>query len=163
VSEQAALVPLAESIADGSSVDWEAAEAHASADERAIIRQLRILSTLAALHRSLPSGTEGSRTLPDSRRADATPAIGSWAHLALTGRLGGGAFGDVYRAWDRQLEREVALKLLRVNEPSDDPQSSRIAMEGRLLARMRHPNVVTVHGVAIHDQRVGSGWSSFVE
>ena len=70
-------------------------------------------------------------------------------------RLGGGTFGEVYRAWDRQLEREVALKLLRVDEATDDPLTSRIATEGRLLARVRHPNVVTVHGVAVHDGRVG--------
>src|SRR5213075_172155 len=65
--------------------------------------------------------------------------------------------------WDRQLEREVALKLLRGAHPStslgagggDDPETSRITREGRLLARVRHPNVITVHGVDVHDGRVG--------
>jgi hypothetical protein len=51
----AALLPLAESIADGSQVDWAEAEARATGDQRAIIRQLRILSELALLHRSLPA------------------------------------------------------------------------------------------------------------
>src|SRR4029077_3080841 len=37
----------------------------------------------------------------------------------------------------------------------DDLRASRIAVEGRLLARVRHPNVVTVYGVAAHEQRVG--------
>jgi serine/threonine-protein kinase len=146
-------LPLAESIADGSQVDWEAAEAHASDDEKAIIRQLRILSNLAVLHRSLPATAQGESPAI-TRRPQAGPAIGSWAHLALVERLGGGSFGEVYRAWDRQLEREVALKLMR-DESVDDLEASRIAMEGRLLARIRHQNVITVHGVAVHDQRVG--------
>src|SRR5262245_54408272 len=88
-------------------------------------------------------------------RKVAAPAIGSWADLSLVERLGGGSFGDVYRAWDRHLEREVALKLLRLAEVSDDPQSSRIVREGRLLARVRHPNVISVHSVEIHEGRVG--------
>src|SRR4051794_11377666 len=90
-----------------------------------------------------------------ARKTAAAPAIGSWAHLALIERLGGGTFGDVYRAWDRHLEREVALKLLRAERPDDDLNTSRIANEGRLLARIRHGNVVCVHGVAVHEQRVG--------
>jgi eukaryotic-like serine/threonine-protein kinase len=151
-SDAAALLPLAESIADGSQVDWEAAEAHASDDEKAIIRQLRVLSNLAVLHRSLPTAKDASAAV--TRRSQAAPAIGSWAHLALVERLGGGSFGEVYRAWDRQLEREVALKLMR-DESVDDLQASRITMEGRLLARLHHPNVITVHGVAVHEHRVG--------
>src|SRR5262249_7154147 len=87
--------------------------------------------------------------------AAAAPAIGSWAHLELIERLGGGTFGEVYRAWDRHLEREVALKLLRAERADEDLNTSRIANEGRLLARVRHANVVCVHRVAVHDERVG--------
>ena len=50
------------------------------------------------------------------------------------------AFGTVYRAWDAQLEREVALKLLAVS-PDRSPLT-----EAQHLARIRHPNVVTVYG-----------------
>ena len=148
-----ALLALAESIADGAAVDWDAAEAGATAEERAVIRQLRVLSNLAGLHRSMPPPVDETTTL--ARKTATAPAIGSWAHLALIERLGGGTFGDVYRAWDRHLEREVALKLLRAERTDDDLNTSRIANEGRLLARIRHANVVCVHGVAAHDQRVG--------
>jgi len=150
-SEGVALLPLAESIVDGSVVDWEAAEARATTDEQAIIRQLRVLSNLAGLHRSLPRDGGGRRNALQS----SSPAIGTWAHLTLLARLGGGAFGEVYRAWDRHLEREVALKLLKNDESDDDLDASRIAAEGRRLARVRHPNVITVHGVDVHDRRVG--------
>ncbi|HEY3042937.1 MAG TPA: hypothetical protein VGJ39_02870, partial [Vicinamibacterales bacterium] len=125
-SNAAVLLPLAESIADGSQVDWEAAEAKATDDEKAIIRQLRILSNLAVLHRSLPAEPADRATIDTRRTQHGAPAIGSWAHLALVERLGGGSFGEVYRAWDRQLEREVALKLMR-DEVVDDLQASRIA------------------------------------
>ena len=149
----AALLALAESIADGAAVDWDAAEATAAPEERAVIRQLRILSDLASLHRSIPAPVDETTSM--ARKTSAAPAIGSWAHLALIERLGGGTSGDVYRAWDRHLEREVALKLLRAERPDDNLNTSRIANEGRLLARIRHANVVCVHGVAVHDQRVG--------
>ena len=151
--DASALLELAESIADGAQVDWDAAEAGASLDDQAVIRQLRVLSSLAGLHRSLAADLADAAS--SARRHAAWPAIGSWAHLRLIERLGGGTFGDVYRAWDEHLEREVALKLLRAETPGEDLQTSRIANEGRLLARIRHANVVCVHGVAVHDERVG--------
>lgn len=154
MSEPASLLPLAESIADGSPIDWDAVEARASAEDQAIIRELRIVANLALLHRSLPADPLAPPA-PTSRRSTRAPAIGNWGHLALVERLGGGAAGEVYRAWDPHLERDVALKLLRINEATDDPQSSPIVREGRLLARVRHPNVTTVHGVAVHDGRFG--------
>jgi serine/threonine protein kinase len=153
--DAAALLSLAESIADGAPIDWVTAEERATADDQVVIRQLRILSDLAGLHRSLAADSAAAPAASPLRQGVAAPAIGTWAHLALIEWLGGGTFGDVYRAWDRHLEREVALKLLRVGEAADDLHASRIAMEGRLLARVRHPNVITVHGVDAHDQRVG--------
>jgi TolB-like protein/tetratricopeptide (TPR) repeat protein len=154
--EPVSLLPLAESIADGVPVDWDAAEAHAgSADEQAIIRQLRVVANLAVLHRTLPEVPARPAAVAPERRVNPTPAIGNWGHLALVERLGSGSAGEVYRAWDRQLECEVALKLLHSKESADDPQLSPLVKEGRLLARVRHTNVITVHGVAIHDERFG--------
>src|SRR3954470_7971837 len=153
--EAVALLSLAESIADGAPIDWDAAEAGASERDRVLIGQLRVLSDLAGLHRSLPAVVSEPRDAAPERHGLVAPAIGSWAHLALLERLGGGTFGDVYRAWDRHLERDVALKLLRADESTDDLHASRIAREGRLLARVRHANVITVHGVDAHDGRVG--------
>ena len=67
-----------------------------------------------------------------------TPA--AWGHLVLLETVGQGAFGTVYRAWDAQLDREVALKVL-LEAPLRSPLD-----EARHLARVRHPNVVAVYG-----------------
>ena len=59
--------------------------------------------------------------------------------------------GSVYRAWDTRLDREVALKLLPADSDVGDARASSIIQEGRLLARVRHPNVVTIYGA----ERIG--------
>ena len=84
-----------------------------------------------------------------------------WSHLRLVERIGRGAFGEVYRAWDTRLDREVALKLLPADRSSGDRAASAIIHEGRLLARVRHPNVVTIHGAEQIADRVGL-WMEFV-
>ena len=157
------LLPLAESLADGTAVDWDEAARQAAPEDRAFVRQLSVLAKLTEVHRTLSASSDETVVPFAVRRSQAAPAIGTWAHLTLLERLGGGTYGEVYRAWDRQLEREVALKLLRGAAPStslgaaggDDPETSRITREGRLLARVRHPNVITVHGVDVHEGRVG--------
>ena len=58
----------------------------------------------------------------------------------------------MYRAWDSKLDREVALKLLAA--PTAD-QGTTVIQEGSLLARIRHPNVVTVFGADQFDGKVG--------
>jgi serine/threonine-protein kinase len=73
--------------------------------------------------------------------------------------VGSGSYGDVYRAWDPRLDREVALKLLRRRVTSD---ASPVIEEGRLLARVRHPNAVTVHGADYVDGRAGI-WMEFID
>src|SRR2546428_526445 len=54
IAEPIDLLPLAESVADGSAIDWDAVEAGTSEDKRGIVRQLRVLSELASLHPSPP-------------------------------------------------------------------------------------------------------------
>jgi serine/threonine protein kinase/tetratricopeptide (TPR) repeat protein len=91
-------------------------------------------------------------------RAAASPApasiSGQWGPLIIRELVGRGGFGEVYRAFDQQLDREVALKLLFHDEAQRAPDEG-LEREGRLLARLRHPNIVSVYGCARHDGRVG--------
>jgi serine/threonine protein kinase len=62
----------------------------------------------------------------------------------LRGALGRGGMGRVYAAWDRQLHREVAVKLLPADSIGDGALRRRIEAEARAAAGVVHPNVVTV-------------------
>jgi serine/threonine protein kinase/Tfp pilus assembly protein PilF len=88
-------------------------------------------------------------------------ALKVWGPFQLLENVGQGGFGEVYRAFDTVLEREVALKLLLPRVSSQESQEREILREARLLAKVRHPNVVSVYGVDTHEGRVGF-WSDFV-
>jgi len=74
-----------------------------------------------------------------------TLSIGRYKVLA---RIGSGAMGTVYRAQDPSLDREVAVKVLH---RSDELHSARMTIEAKALAKLSHPNVVTVHEVGTED------------
>jgi serine/threonine protein kinase len=63
-------------------------------------------------------------------------------------RLGEGGMGVVYLARDRELGRDVALKVLRAPEPSAD-ETARLLREARILATLEHPGIVPVHDAGV--------------
>ncbi|MEK7465911.1 MAG: protein kinase [Planctomycetota bacterium] len=63
----------------------------------------------------------------------------------LRGQIGRGGMGTVYRAFDTQLKREVALKLLRVQDGDRAEQFLRFRREAEAAARLRHPNLVVTY------------------
>ncbi len=133
---------LAGAVLDGGDVDWTTAESSADADIRPLIQHMRLVASVAEVHRqALPGDGE------------------TWGHLQLLERVGQGAFGEVFRAWDTRLDREVALKLLTTSPDAD--KGGVIIREGRLLARVKHPNVVTIHGAERIGERIGL-WMEFV-
>jgi tRNA A-37 threonylcarbamoyl transferase component Bud32 len=69
-------------------------------------------------------------------------------------RLGAGGMGVVYRAHDPQLDREVALKLLRAGRMGEQVAVLRMLREAKSAAKIRHPNVVTVYDAGQVDGRV---------
>ena len=137
------LTALASAVADGTPVDWDAAESSAASEsERVQIRELRVVYQLAESQNRPPA------TLP---RVDAQ----SWGPLRISEAIGRGRFGEVYRAFDPRLDRDVALKLLRKPDLAGDADATMAIEEGRMLAKVRHPNVVTVFGADRIDGRVG--------
>lgn len=70
------------------------------------------------------------------------------ARYEVLDRIGEGGMGVVYLARDRELGREVALKVLRTPEPSAD-ERERILREARILAGLEHPGIVPVHEVGV--------------
>jgi serine/threonine protein kinase len=101
-----------------------------------------------------PTETADTFLDPEPREARPPRTIGTWGHLQLIEEIGRGAFGCVYRAWDEVLAREVALKVIPLAHP-DVRIADSVLREGRLLARIRHPNVVTVHGAQQLGDEIG--------
>ena len=153
---------LADAILDGSPIDWAAVESSPDGTAQRLVGQLRVLAAVADLHRSTPSSPSPRSQIPPSLvEPDGADAPVMWSHLRLVERIGRGAFGEVYRAWDTRLDREVALKLLPAERSSGERAASAIIHEGRLLARVRHPNVVTIHGAEQVADQIGL-WMEFV-
>jgi eukaryotic-like serine/threonine-protein kinase len=155
-SDDAWLLALGAAVSDGEGVDWDSAERHAgSPDRQRLIQDLRRLSTVVDAHREVG---EEPTALVRQRGPDTLAQVTHWRHLVLFERIGAGAFGMVYRGWDPVLDRDVAVKLLT---PRGSGPVSPLA-EARHLARVRHSNVVVVHGA---DEEAGTAgiWMELIE
>jgi eukaryotic-like serine/threonine-protein kinase len=76
----------------------------------------------------------------------------NWGPYVLKEEVGRGGFGIVCRGFDPAVEREIAVKLYRGEDLPAEP---------RLMARVRHSNVVTVYGAAVYDGKPGI-WMEFI-
>jgi len=148
---------LAASVADGTPLDWERLESQSTDPaHRAFVRRLRLVERIATVHRGRPESTA-----PPTESPRHTAPITAWGPFTGLEKVGRGTFGDVYRALDPRLDRPVALKLLRRRETNPDADSA-VIEEARLMAKVRHPHVVTIHGAERIDGRVGL-WMEFVD
>ncbi len=164
------LLRYARHVADGAEVDWARAESdHEPLREK--LELLRTVESIAAVHRTpLPADPPESavsdprETLPKpgGNGAPAPRGMEAWGGLVLKGRIGGGSFGEVYRAHDPSLQKDVALKLLRPNRCASEQDAAKFISEARRLGRVDHPNVLKVYGVAQHGGRIGL-WTDLVE
>jgi serine/threonine protein kinase/tetratricopeptide (TPR) repeat protein len=73
------------------------------------------------------------------------------AHYRINTAIGAGGMGEVYRATDMKLGRDVALKILPPNVASDPERLARFQREARAVAALNHPNVVTLYSVEESD------------
>lgn len=140
---------LAEAITDETPVDW-AAEASTDPGLSGSLDTLRLIERIAGVYRD-----------PWSTAAGSEDALFAWGHLRVVEKLGEGGWGTVYRAHDPHLQRDVALKLLRADRAVRAADRLHFIEEARRMARVRHPNVLSIHGAEEHDGRVGF-WSDLV-
>jgi tRNA A-37 threonylcarbamoyl transferase component Bud32 len=141
---------VAASISDGARIEWEQVGQQVDATSDAVVDQLQHLERIAKFYRTA-----------DERQPDDAPGVEkessgprAWAHFLVLRRLGGGSSADVYNAHDTKLQCDVALKLMR-HDGDSRANISRVLKEARLLARVRHTNVVTVYGADQLEGRVG--------
>jgi serine/threonine protein kinase/WD40 repeat protein len=73
----------------------------------------------------------------------------------LLGCLGIGGMGEVYRARDPQLQRDVAIKLLPASFSRDPDRQRRFEQEARATGSLNHPNILAVHDIGVHE---GATW-----
>lgn len=92
----------------------------------------------------------GDETTHPERLVDGVPAkLDRFGRFVVLELLGSGGSGSVHRAYDPQLDRSVAVKVLHACE-----STARLLAEARAMAKLRHPNVVTVYDVGEADDRV---------
>src|SRR6476620_9890944 len=69
----------------------------------------------------------------------------------ITALLGKGGMGEVYRARDRRLDRDVAIKTLPEEFEEDAERLARFEREAKLLASLNHANIAAIYGVHEHE------------
>ncbi len=134
--------------------------------------QLRERGGLMTSETITPSQSSDSRSLPDSRgaygHADARPSSAAQTverrseaparvgRYQIRQQLGVGGMGVVYEARDPELDRLVAIKIVRPRRSSSDDTvfQTRLLREGKAMARLSHPNVVTVYDVGLIEHAV---------
>jgi len=75
------------------------------------------------------------------------------SHYRITAKLGEGGMGEVYRAHDERLDRDVAIKVLPEAVAKDPDRLARFEREAKLLASLSHQNIATLHGLEEHEGR----------
>src|SRR5262245_40175187 len=70
-------------------------------------------------------------------------------HVAAS--IGAGGMGEVFRARDTRLNRDVAIKVLPKDFVSDADRLRRFELEAKTLAVLNHPNILTIHDAGVHE------------
>ena len=69
------------------------------------------------------------------------------AHYRIQAKIGAGGMGEVYRATDTRLQRDVAIKVLPEALARDTGRMARFEREAKVLASLKHPNIASIYGL----------------
>ena len=142
------------SVSDGKPVDWDRVEIDPVLDSDTV-DALRKVARIAEFNRALQRTATQSDPASMPQGALSPPLV-RWHNLTILEPLGAGARGEVWRAWDATLQRQVALKFLQPDlAGQNETAAADLLNEARALARVRHPGIVTVHGIGEDQGRVG--------
>ncbi|MCY3018448.1 MAG: protein kinase [Planctomycetota bacterium] len=104
----------------------------------------------AAVSTPRPPVVASEAVKPETTAKETSPPR-QFARYEIIKEIGRGAFGIVYRARDPQLGRDVALKVLIAGAEAGESLIKRFHAEAQAAAKLRHPNIVPIHDVGIHD------------
>ncbi len=104
--------------------------------------------TSETIHAPSEPGNEVDAVSPSSRRSQIGARIDRYVVISV---LGAGAMGVVYAAYDPELDRKIALKLLKQRGKVGSRNHARFQREARALAKLDHRNVVGIHDVGVHE------------
>jgi len=141
---------------DAESIDVD----EAPSAEQPLLQEMRLIARVIAAHeerQQTPDASGGTSAADDQADHKET-----WDPLVILEKIGEGTFGEVFRAREPRLDRQVALKFFRPNKLSVAQMTSDVIEEGRLLARVHHPNVVSIYGAKYLNGKFGI-WMEFIE
>src|SRR6516165_6642744 len=102
----------------------------------------------------LPGLGTGSDAGTTARPGSVPVPPAAYGRYQVRGTLGAGGFGAVYLGHDTQLDRLVAIKVLRGGASPAQAEGDAALEEARRLAQLRHPGIVAVHDVGVHQGQV---------
>ena len=82
---------------------------------------------------------------------DVLAANSTISHYRIVSRIGAGGMGEVYRAYDSRLERDVAIKMLPPDFASNEDRLRRFEQEAKATSALNHPNILTVYDIGEQD------------
>jgi eukaryotic-like serine/threonine-protein kinase len=120
------------------------------------VRSESTLSSDAASLATYESGDDVSAPATPNVEGDVFARGSTVGRYLVLERLGAGAMGVVYAAYDPELDRKIALKLLRPQQTEGDQtrRQARMVREAKAVAKVSHPNVVGIFDVGVHEGHV---------